>query len=110
MVPDVAPDDGVQPEPQFDPPHVRDAAVRALYLPASQLVQIVEDVAAVYLPASQFVQTVDAMAAEYLPATQSMQPRASSASTLHVPVKPLPITEPSDVKVTLRKPEPVVGV
>jgi hypothetical protein len=39
-----------------------------------------------------------------------MQPRASSASTLHVPVKPLPITEPSDVKVTLRKPEPVVGV
>ena len=23
MVPDVAPDDGMQPEPQFNPPHVR---------------------------------------------------------------------------------------
>ena len=104
MVPDVAPDDGVQPEPQFDPPHVRDAAVRALYLPASQLVQIVEDVAVVYLPASQFVQTVDAMAAEYLPATQSSHAVLAKSATLHVPVKPLLVTEPSDVKVTLRKP------
>ena len=99
MVPDVAPEDGVQPELQFDPPpHVRVAAVFV----SSQLVQIVEAVAAVYLPASQFVQTVDAMAAEYLPATQSSH--AVLAGKVHVPVKPLLVTEPSDVKVTLRKP------
>ena len=27
MVPDVSPDDGMQPEPQFSPPHVRLAVV-----------------------------------------------------------------------------------
>jgi hypothetical protein len=79
MVPDVAPDDGVQPELQFDPPpHVRVAAVFV----SSQLVQIVEAVAAVYLPASQFVQTVDAIAAEYLPATQSVHTEAPAAEYL----------------------------
>jgi hypothetical protein len=57
MLPDVAPEDGVQPEPQFVPLHVRVASVSALYLPASQFVQIVEAVAAEYLPASQSVQT-----------------------------------------------------
>ncbi len=49
MVPDVAPEDGVQPELQLDPPHVRVAP--ALYLPASQSVQT-EAPAAKYLPAS----------------------------------------------------------
>jgi hypothetical protein len=59
IVPDVAPEDGVQPDPQLDPPHVRVAPVT---------------VGALYLPDSQFVQTVDAMTPEYLPATQSSQP------------------------------------
>ncbi len=89
MVPDVVPDDGVQPEPQFDPPHVRVATVTD---------------GALYLPTSQFVQTVDAMAAEYLPATQSSHAVLAKSATLHVPVKPLLVTEPSDLKVTFRKP------
>jgi hypothetical protein len=40
--------------------------------------------------------------AEYLPASQLLQAR--SATALQFPVKPLFTTEPSDVKVTLRKP------
>ena len=73
MVPDVAPEDGVQPELQFEPPHVRVASVSALYLPASQFVQIVEAVAAEYLPASQFSQAADPDVALNLPATQDEQ-------------------------------------
>jgi hypothetical protein len=57
-----------------------------------------------YLPASQLVQTVDAAAAEYLPGTQLSHAVLAKPATLHVPVKPLPVTESSDVKVTLRKP------
>jgi hypothetical protein len=89
IVPDVAPEDGVQPDPQLDPPHVRVAPVT---------------VGALYLPASQFVQTVDAMAAEYLPATQSSHAVLAKPAILHVPANPLFVTEPSDVNVTLRKP------
>jgi hypothetical protein len=37
IVPDVAPEDGVQPDPQLDPPHVRVATFSTLYLPATQL-------------------------------------------------------------------------
>jgi hypothetical protein len=40
----------------------------------------------------------------YLPATQSSHAVLAKSATLHVPVKPLLVTEPSDVKVTLRKP------
>jgi hypothetical protein len=40
---------------------------------------------------------------EYLPATQFVH-SVAAAKVLHVPVKPLPTTQPSDVKVTLRKP------
>ena len=72
--PDVAPDDGVQPEPQFDPPHVRfaTATAGALCLPGWQWSQSVLTPAdALCLPASQFAQTVDAITAEYLPAAQS---------------------------------------
>jgi hypothetical protein len=209
MVPDVAPEDGVQPEPQFVPLHVRVAsAAGALYFPASQFSQAADpDVAlnlpatqdeqspsgpvkpalhwhddwpvselceltghatqaavpvvilnvpiehlvqppsvpvqpgahtdvqlsamalpaadvlpwgqsaqveatmaptaAENLPASQLVQTVDAAVAEYLPGTQLSHAVATvlaKPATLHVPVKPLPVTESSDVKVTLRKP------
>jgi hypothetical protein len=88
MVPDVAPNDGVQPEPQFAPPHVRVSTAKA----------------ALYLPASQLVQTVDAGAPEYLPASQLVQTGSATAPRLQVPVKPLLTPELSDVKVTLRKP------
>ena len=54
-------------------------------------------------PAPQSLQT-EAPASEYLPATQSSHAVPAKPSTLHVPVKPLLVTEPSDVKVTLRKP------
>jgi hypothetical protein len=91
MVPDDAPDVGVQPEPQFVPPHVRvAAAAKTLYLPAWQSAQVdstvaptasenlpapqtmhmLEEFAPVvveYLPATQLVQTVKASVAEYLP-------------------------------------------
>jgi hypothetical protein len=90
MVPDVAPEDGLQSELQFDPPQVRVASVSAF---TSQLVQTVEAVDAEYRPASQFVQTVEAATAEYLPATQSSHAVLAIPATLHVPVKPLPVTE-----------------
>jgi hypothetical protein len=54
------------------------------------------------------VQTVDAATAVYLPATQLSHAVATvlaESGTLHVPVKPLRVTESSDVKVTLRKPD-----
>ena len=42
------------------------------------------------------------VAGEYVPAGQSVQ--AVEAARVHFPVKPLDVTEPSDVKVTLRRP------
>ena len=63
MVPDVAPEDGVQPEPQFEPPHVRVASILlALNLPAAQLLHEAELVCAVEaenLPAAQLLQTAE---------------------------------------------------
>jgi hypothetical protein len=55
MVPDVAPEDGVQPEPQFVPLHVRvaSAASGALYFPASQFSQAADPDVALNLPATQ---------------------------------------------------------
>jgi hypothetical protein len=69
MVPDDAPDDGVQPEPQFVPPHVRVGTVTP---------------GALYLPASQSVQTVDAVPAEYFPAPHNVQ-EALPLLLLYVP-------------------------
>ena len=105
MVPDDAPDDGVQPEPQFVPPHVRVATAGALYLPALQSVQTVEAVPAAYLPpphsaqveaaaapenlpASQLVQTVEAVPAEYFPTSHSRHAKAEVAleSAEYLPV------------------------
>jgi hypothetical protein len=54
MVPDVEPEDGVQPEPQFVPLHVRVAsAAGALYFPASQFSQAADPDVALNLPATQ---------------------------------------------------------
>ena len=58
MVPDVAPEDGVQPEPQFVPLHVRVASAAtasrgALYFPASQFSQAADPDVALNLPATQ---------------------------------------------------------
>ncbi len=84
MLPDVAPDDGVQPELHVDPPHVRDATVSALYLPAWQLVQFGAPWKDTNLPASQFVQTVEATA-EYLPAWQRSHSVLTPAEALCLP-------------------------
>jgi hypothetical protein len=93
-----------------------DVQLSAMALPAAdvlpwgqsaQVEATMAPTAAENLPASQLVQTVDAAAAEYLPGTQLSHAVATvlaKPATLHVPVKPLPVTESSDVKVTLRKP------
>jgi hypothetical protein len=56
-----------------------------------------------YVPAAQFVQLGAPSVAEYVPAVQFVH-SVAAATALHVPVKPLSVAEPSDVKVTLRKP------
>ncbi len=59
-----------------------------------------------YVWTPQFKQLLAEMApvtVEYLPATQSSHAVLAKPATLHVPVKPLFVTEPSDVNVTLRK-------
>jgi hypothetical protein len=86
-VPDVAPDDGVQPSvPQFIPPHVRLGVVVEVVVGSgvvevvvgSGVVEIVEDTGEVVF--------------------------GTTAPMLHVPVKPLYVIESSDVKITWRKP------
>jgi hypothetical protein len=87
MVPDVAPEDGVQPEPQFEPPHVRVTSVSALYLPASQLSQpVLTPDAALYLPASQLSQAVlTPDVSLYLPASQLSQAVLTPDVALYLP-------------------------
>jgi hypothetical protein len=107
MVPDDAPALGTQLEPHFAPPHVRSTVGRyrpalTLYLPAEQLLQTLDAGAPEYVPTPQVAHAVAPAAAWCLPASQSVQ--TGSATTLHVPVKPLRVAESSDVKVTFRKP------
>ena len=78
-MPDVAPETGMQPEPQFVPPHVTAATgtvgTVALYLPCLQSRQLEATTSITYLPAAQTVQAASAVAAivvEYLPAVQSV--------------------------------------
>ena len=81
---DVAPETGMQPEPQFVPPHVTTATgTVALYLPWPQSRQLEAPGSITYLPAAQTVQAacaVAAIVAEYLPAVQSVH-------------EPLPVTD-----------------
>ena len=85
-MPDVAPADGVQPEPQFAKgtwcAHVRFASILlALNLPASQLLHEAELVCAVEaenLPAAQLLQAAEPAIGLYVPAAQ--------ASHVEVPV------------------------
>ncbi len=77
-MPDVAPETGMQPEPQFVPPHVTAATGTVgtvpLYLPWPQSRQLEAPPSIAYLPAAQTVQAASAVAAivaEYLPAMQS---------------------------------------
>ncbi len=88
MVPDDAPDVGVQPEPQFVPPHVR---VKATLAPT----------AAESLPAAQSVQT-EAPAPEYLPAAQAVQTEAPAPE--YVATNPDLVALPSEVKSTCKYP------
>ena len=85
------------------------------YSPATHTVHVDEELAE-YLPATHVVHADEGLA-EYVPAKQFAHTLAPDGDTSshgtvtcddfsndHVPVKPLRVTEPSDVNVTLRNP------
>jgi hypothetical protein len=80
-VPDIVPDDGVQPPPQL-PPHVSVTESSPVeYLPTEQSRHVVLDPAPTvveYVPAPQLVQLV-LPAAEYFPAEHSTHARLDTA-------------------------------
>jgi hypothetical protein len=90
------------PETQFAQVEAKVAPTVSENLPATQMSQTVEAVAAAYVPAAQLSHAVAPVSVLYFPAEVQLVQVITIA--LQVPVKPLLVPEPSDVKVTLRKP------
>ena len=87
---------------------LRPSRLAAEYVPVSQLVQALAPEEGQYLPWVHSVQLLDEAEEDINPAEHEMpwvhSVQLLDEKALHVPVNPLPVNEPSDVKVTLRKP------